>query len=167
MVCLYVEVLWDLAEHVYRHVGLIHPHAVRYISNPYVRWCMLMYLEVSKNELLEKYLLRFQPWMEWHQLGVFIQICPPLNRTFLGWLTPSRMACNVLLFVQGREFQYQAQIFKCILSIETNIQGVAQSKSKIDTDQTNVSSTQCKYWAAPSLACITHWRRDTQLAPSD
>ena len=79
---------------------------------------------------------------------------PPLNRTFLGWLTPSRMARNVLLFVQGREFQYQAQIFKCILSIETNIQGDAtfqnwhgSNKCQLDTMQILSCTLSCVYHA--------------------
>ena len=122
---------------------LIHPHAVRYISIPYVRWCMLMYLEVSRNQLLEKGLLGFQPWMEFE---VLIQICVPFNRTFLGWLTPSRMARNVLLSVHGREFQYKAQI-------ETNTLGDATVQNQHGSNQCQLGTMQL---FSCTLSCVYH-----------
>ena len=132
---------------------LIHPHAVRYISIPYVRWCMLMYLEVSKNLLLEKGLLGFQPWMEFE---VLIQICVPFNRTFLGWLTPSRMACNVLLSVQGRDKGVSipsTNSQKCILSIETNIQGDATVQNQHGSNQCQLGTMQL---FSCTLSCVYH-----------
>ena len=55
--------------------------------------------------------------MKWFQSEVFSEISNSSNRMFLVTDSKSRMARNVFLFVHRREFQYQAQISKCILSI--------------------------------------------------